>query len=155
MGIDEDLGLAYAKAQMAAQPALPEKGNLFISVKDADKPEAAALAAEFVELGFKIFATSGTAAAIKANGVPVTKLFKLTEGRPNVLDMIKNGEIQFIINTPSGKSPREDEIRIRSATVTGRIAIMTTMRAARASVNGIRSFQQKGICVKTVQEYHA
>ena len=155
MGIDEDLGLAYAKAQMAAQPALPEKGNVFISVKDADKPEAAALAVEFDQLGFKIFATSGTAAAIKAAGAPVTKLFKLTEGRPNVLDMIKNGEIQFIINTPSGKSPREDEVRIRSATVSSRIAIMTTMRAARASVNGIRSFQQKGITVKTIQEYHA
>lgn len=155
MGIDEDLGLAYAKAQMAAQPPLPDKGNLFISVKDSDKAEAAALAAEFVQLGFKIFATSGTAAAIKAQGVPVTKLFKLTEGRPNVLDMIKNGEIQFIINTPSGKSPREDEIRIRSATVSGRIAIMTTMRAARASLHGIRSFQQKGIEVKSVQEYHS
>jgi carbamoyl-phosphate synthase large subunit len=155
MGIDSDLGLAYAKAQMAAQPPLPASGNLFISVKDSDKPEAARLAREFSELGFKIFATSGTAAAIKEAGVPVTKLFKLTEGRPNVLDMIKNGEIQFIINTPSGKSPREDEIRIRSATVSGRIAIMTTLRAARASILGIRSVQQKGIAVKTIQEYHS
>ena len=154
MGIDADLGLAYAKAQMAAQPPLPKGGNLFISVKDSDKGTVAALAAEFAALGFKIHATAGTAKAIAAQGVKVTKLFKVSEGRPHVLDMIKNGEIHFIINTPSGKTPREDEVKIRSAAVANRIPIMTTLRAASASLLGIRSLQEHGVTVKTLQEYH-
>ncbi len=155
MGIDEDFGVAYAKSQMSAQPPLPEGGNLFISVKDSDKPAVAALAADFAESGFTLHATAGTAAAISAKGVPVKKLFKLTEGRPNVLDMIKNGEIAFIINTPSGKTPRQDEVKIRSAAVAYHIPIMTTLRAAEASLRGIRSIKKKGVGVKTLQEYHA
>ncbi len=155
MGIDADLGLAYAKSQMAAGSPLPQGGNLFISVKDADKMAAVALARDYVALGFQLYATSGTAVALTAAGVPVKKLFKLNEGRPNVLDMIKNGEISFIINTPSGKKPREDEVKIRGAAVTYRIPIMTTLSAAAASVNGIRSLQAKGLSVKPLQEYHA
>jgi carbamoyl-phosphate synthase large subunit len=155
MGIDADLGLAYAKSQMAAQPPLPKGGNLFISVKDADKNAVAGLAAEFAALGFKIFATTGTANAIAANGVEVTRLFKLNEGRPHVLDLIKNGDIHFIINTPSGKTPRQDEIKIRSAAVANRIPIMTTLSAASASLLGIRSMQERGLSVKALQEYHA
>ncbi len=154
MGIDADLGIAYAKAQMAAQPPLPLKGNLFISVKDSQKDEVATLAREFAELGFKIYATSGTAAAIAACGTPVTKLFKLAEGRPHVLDMIKNGEIDFIINTPAGKTPRQDEVKIRSTATAARIPIMTTLRGAKASLQGIRSLQKHGITVKPLQEYH-
>ena len=155
MGIDADLGLAYAKSQMAAGSPLPQGGNLFISVKDADKPEAVKLAGQFVELGFQLYATSGTYHALFTAGVPVKKLFKLTEGRPHVLDMIKNGEIAFIINTPSGKSPRRDEVIIRGAAVSHRIPIMTTLSAAAASVGGIRSVQAKGLSVKPLQEYHA
>ena len=155
MGIDADLGLAYAKSQMAAGSPLPLSGNLFISVKDADKPVAVGLARQYVELGFQLYATGGTAAAIEAAGVPVKKLFKLSEGRPHVLDMIKNGDIAFIINTPSGKQPRADEVRIRGAAVTYRVPIMTTLSAAAASVNGIRSLQGKGLSVKPLQEYHA
>ncbi len=155
MGIDADLGLAYAKAQMAAQPPLPLAGNVFISVKDSQKPEVAALAREIVALGFKIYATSGTADAIAATGTDVKRLFKLSEGRPHVLDMIKNGEIAFIINTPAGKTPRQDEVKIRTTAVAARIPIMTTLRAARASINGIRSLLQHGLHVKALQEYHA
>ena len=155
MGIDADLGIAYAKAQMAAQPPLPLSGNIFISVKDSQKPDVALLAKDFAAMGFKIYATAGTAAAIKKNGTPVKKLFKLAEGRPNVLDMIKNGEIDFIINTPAGKTPREDEVKIRSAAVAQRMPIMTTMRAAKASLQGIRSMQQHGFGVKSLQEFHA
>jgi carbamoyl-phosphate synthase large subunit len=140
---------------MAAQPPLPKGGNLFISVKDADKNAVAGLAAEFAALGFKIFATTGTANAIAANGVEVTRLFKLNEGRPHVLDLIKNGDIHFIINTPSGKTPRQDEIKIRSAAVANRIPIMTTLSAASASLLGIRSMQERGLSVKALQEYHA
>ena len=124
-------------------------------MKDSDKADAATLAKSFVELGFHLFATSGTAGALEAAGVPVKRLFKLAEGRPHVLDMIQNGEIAFIINTPSGKTPRQDEVRIRGAAVSHRIPIMTTLSAAAASIGGIRSLQAKGMSVRTLQEYHA
>ncbi len=155
MGIDVDLGLAFAKSQMAAGGPLPTKGNLFLSVKDSDKAQAAELANEYIALGFKIFATAGTHAAIAEAGGKAERINKLSEGRPHVLDMIKNGEIAFIINTPSGAAPRADEIRIRTAAVAHRVPIMTTLSAARASVGGIRSLQQHGLSVKTLQEYHA
>ncbi|HEY8650727.1 MAG TPA: carbamoyl-phosphate synthase large subunit, partial [Chthoniobacterales bacterium] len=100
MGIDADLGLAYAKSQMAAPPPLPKGGHVFISVKDTDKESVIPVAREFVKLGFGIISTSGTAEALRAASIPVTKVFKLREGRPNVLDRVKNGEINFIINTP-------------------------------------------------------
>ena len=155
MGVAENLGLAYAKAQMAAQPPLPAGGNVFISVVDRQKPKAAEIARRFAELGFTIYATSGTAAAIKEANVPVKKLFKLGEGRPNALDMIKNGELALIINTPSGKTAREDEIRIRSTASSARIPVMTTLRAARASAEGIQALRDHGLSVKTIQEFHA
>ena len=155
MGIDADLGLAYAKSQMAAPPALPKGGNVFISVKDSDKESVISVARDFVNLGFQVIATSGTRDALSAAGIPVTQVFKLREGRPNVLDRVKNGEIHFIINTPSGKIPREDEVRIRNASLAQKIPIMTTIRAAQASANGIRSLQRSALQVKTLQEYHA
>ncbi len=155
MGIDESMGLAFAKAQMAAQPALPTKGNVFISVADRQKTKITELAQGFTALGFTLFATSGTAAALKAAGIPVQKLFKLNEGRPNALDMIKNGELAMIINTPSGKVAREDEVKIRSTATANRIPIITTLRAATASLEGIRALREHGLSVKTLQEYHA
>jgi carbamoyl-phosphate synthase large subunit len=155
MGIDADLGLAYAKSQMAAPPPLPKSGNVFISVKDSDKQGVIPLAREFVELGFQIISTSGTWAALRDAGVPVTKVHKIREGRPNVLDLVTNRDIDFIINTPSGKIPREDEVRIRNASLAQKIPIMTTVRAAQASANGIRSLQRSKVRVKTLQEYHA
>ena len=155
MGIDPDLGIAYAKSQMSAQPPLPTKGNVFISVKDSDKPAAIEVAREFVELGFTVLATSGTAGLLKQSGVPVKTLLKIQEGRPNVLDLIKNGDIHFVLNTPSGQQPRRDETVIRSAAVAARVATMTTLRGARASVAAIRAIQQAGYGVKSLQEYHA
>src|SRR5213595_636285 len=103
MGMDVDLGLAYAKSQMAAPPPLPIGGNVFVSVKDSDKQAVVPVVREFVKLGFGIIATAGTFEVLKAAKLPVTKVFKLREGRPNVLDRVKNGDINFIINTPSGK----------------------------------------------------
>jgi len=154
MGIDADLGLAYAKSQMAAPPALPKGGNIFISVKDSDKESIIPLARDFVDLGFEVIATSGTWATLSSAGVPVTKVRKLQEARPNILDRIKNGEIHFIINSPSGKIPREHEITMRNASLAKKIPIMTTIRAAQASANGIRSLQRSSLKVKTLQEYH-
>jgi len=155
MGIDVDLGLAYAKSQMAAPPALPTGGNVFVSVKDSDKQAIISVAHEFVKLGFSIVSTSGTADALAAAGIPVTKVFKIREGRPNVLDRVQNGDISFIINTPSGKIPRQDEVRIRNAALRRKIPIMTTVRAALASANGIRSLQKNKVSVRSLQEYHA
>ena len=155
MGIADNLGLAYAKAQMAAQPALPTSGNIFISVADAEKKRVAEIARGFADLGFTLLATSGTAVSLENAGVPVKRLFKLSEGRPNALDMLKNGELAMIINTPSGKSAREDEVKIRSTASSARIPVMTTLRAARASLEGIRALREHGLSVKTIQEYHA
>jgi len=155
MGIDPDLGIAYAKSQLASAWPLPRSGNVFISVKDSDKPNVIEVARAYVQLGFGIVATSGTATHLSAAGLPVTKVFKIAEGRPNVRDFIKNGLIQFIINTPSGKIPRQDEVRIRSAALAEKIPIITTIRAAWASAGGIRSLQKGPITVKSLQEYHA
>ncbi|MFL6570040.1 MAG: carbamoyl-phosphate synthase large subunit, partial [Chthoniobacterales bacterium] len=155
MGIDADIGLAYAKAQMAAPPPLPRAGNVFISVKDADKELVVPLARAYTKLGFGIIATSGTAATLAGAGVEVTRVFKLREGRPHVIDRIKNSDVQLIINTPAGKIPREDEVKMRAAARSLKIPIITTMRAAHASVAGIASLQKKPVQVKTLQEYHA
>jgi carbamoyl-phosphate synthase large subunit len=154
MGIAQDLGLAYAKSQMAAQPPLPTGGNVFLSVKDADKINIVKLGKELVELGFTIYATSGTAAALIAAGLTVHRLFKLSEGRPHVIDMMKNDKIDLIINTPSGKTPRKDEVKIRSTAVERRIPILTTISGVQASIWAMRSIQTKGLTVKSLQEYH-
>jgi carbamoylphosphate synthase large subunit/REP element-mobilizing transposase RayT len=154
MGIDIDLGLAYAKSQMAAPPPLPKRGRVFVSVKDTDKEAIIPVAREFLKLGFEIVSTGGTAKALTEAKIKVTKVFKIHEGRPNVLDRIKNGDINFIINTPSGKIPREHEVVIRNAALSAKIPIMTTVRAALASANGIRSLQKRKIQVRSLQEYH-
>lgn len=153
MGIDADLGVAYAKSQMSAQPALPLHGNVFISVKDSDKSAVIEIARDFISLGFQVYATSGTEKILVENGVPVKTLLKIAEGRPNVLDLIKNGEIHFILNTPSGQQPRKDEVMIRSAAVAARVATMTTLRGARASIAAIQAIQRNGYGVKSLQEY--
>jgi carbamoyl-phosphate synthase large subunit len=155
MGIDASFELAYAKSQMAAPPPLPKSGNVFISVRDSDKPSVIPVAKKFAELGFRIFSTSGTWAALEAAGIDATKLNKLDKGRPNVLDLITNREIDFIINMPSGKNPRLDEVRIRNASLARKIPIMTTARAAMASAVAIKRLQQEKLQVKTLQEYHA
>ena len=155
MGLDSDFGRAYAKAQMAAAPSLPSGGNLFVSVKDSDKKAAVSIVRDFADLGFKIHATDGTASLLKEAGIKVNRLNKLAQGRPNVIDMIKNGQMQFIINTPSGKQPRQDEVIIRSTAVANRIPIMTTLRAATASVSAIQSIAKSPLKVKSLQEYHA
>ena len=155
MGIDDDFGLAYAKTQMAAMPPLPLKGNVFISVRDADKPAIIELARGLQELGFWVYSTSGTASALEAAGVPVVRLFKLNEGRPNVLDMLKNGEIALIINTPSGHVARQDEVRIRTTALYQRVPVMTTLAAAQATLRALRSLKTKTLGVKSLQEYHA
>jgi len=153
MGIDADLGIAYAKSQMAANSPLPTGGNVFLSVSNAHKPNAAKVAREFVELGFNLVATSGTADVLEAAGLKVRRVLKLSEGRPNAVDLLKNREIQLVINTPSGQTPREDEIKIRTTAVYTGTPIMTTLSGAAAAALGIAALKRSGYGVKTLQEY--
>ncbi len=154
MGLDADLGIAYAKSQMAAGAPLPLSGKVFISVSDADKAFVAEVAREFVELGFELVATGGTATVIEQAGLPVQRIHKLLEGRPNALDLLKNRALQLVINTPSGATPRADEVKIRTTAVYTGTPIMTTLSGARATVLGIAALKRSGYSVKTLQEYH-
>jgi carbamoyl-phosphate synthase large subunit len=154
MGIDPDLGIAYAKSQMASGGPLPLSGKVFISVSDAHKREAVPLAREFAELGFELVSTSGTATVLEKAGLKVQRIFKLQEGRPNALDLLKNRDIQLVINTPSGQSPRADEVRIRTTAVYTNTPIMTTLSGARAAALGIAALKKQGYAVQTLQEYH-
>jgi len=156
MGIDADFGLAFAKSQMAAGGTLPTQGNVFISVKETDRPNVVRLARGYAELGFTIFATSGTGSEISAAGIEVNILPKLASGqRPNVIDLMKNEDMALIINTPSGKNPRADEVKIRTAAMQNRIPIMTTLRGADAALRAIKSLQGSKVEVRALQEYHS
>jgi len=153
MGIDCDFGSAYIKSQIAAGQKIPLKGNVFISVRDKDKRSMVMIARQLHELGFNIFATEGTAGALQRNGIPATTLAKIAEGRPNVLDLMKDGKIQMVINTPSGRTPRQDEVKIRSHVVLYNIPYTTTISGAQATVNGISTLSKKGLSVRSLQEY--
>lgn len=156
MGIDPDLGLAFAKSQMAAGGALPTGGNVFISVKESDKPNVVKLAKGYADLGFSLFATPGTGQVIKDAGIEVNILAKLASGmRPNVIDLMKDKEMALVINTPSGKNPREDEVKIRTAAMSNRIPIMTTIRGADAALKAIKSLQRNDVQVRALQKYHS
>jgi carbamoyl-phosphate synthase large subunit len=154
MGISPDFGIAFGKTQMAAGASLPESGNVFLSVRDEDKPEAIELAKSLVQLGFKIFCTSGTAKLLGEAGVEVNELLKLSEGRPNVLDLILNGELALVINTPAGPVARKDEKKIRTNALYHKVPVLTTMAAAKASVRAIASIREQGIGVQALQDYH-
>ena len=154
MGLDADLGIAYAKSQMAAGGPLPMNGRVFISVSDAHKKEVASVAKLFADLGFELIATAGTAAVLEKAGLKVQRIFKLTEGRPNTVDLLKNREIQLVINTPAGQIPREDEMKIRTTAVYTGTPIMTTLSGAKAAALGISALKKSGYGVKSLQEYH-
>jgi carbamoyl-phosphate synthase large subunit len=154
MGLDADLGIAYAKSQMAANSSLPLSGKVFISVSDAHKKQVAAVAKRFADLGFELAATSGTANVLEEAGLKVQRILKLLEGRPNVIDLLKNNEIQLVINTPSGAVPREDGIKIRTTAIYTGTPIMTTVSGAKAAALGIAALKKSGYGVKTLQEYH-
>ena len=153
MGIDANLGTAYAKSQIAAGGPLPLDGCVFISVSDTHKSEAIDLAKRFIDLGFKIISTSGTATALKNAGLKVEVIHKLSEGRPNTIDLLKNSAIQLVINTPSGQIPREDEIKIRTTAVYTNTPIITTIGSAKAALDGIAALKENGYGVKPLQEF--
>jgi carbamoyl-phosphate synthase large subunit len=156
MGIDPDHAMAFAKSQMAAGNSLPLKGRIFISVSDRQKNRIGAIAKEYHELGFTLVATEGTRKAILETGTPCELVHKIAEGRrPNILDMMKNGEIAMIINTPSEQITRKDEVIIRSTSVSTRTPIQTTLRGARAAAHAIGSLQKNKLEVRPLQEYHS
>ncbi len=155
MGVAASFGEAFAKAQLSAGQVLPTGGTIFISVNDHDKPAAMQLARRYVQLGFKIVATGGTASVLESAGVSVERVFKVEEGRPNVVDLIKGDRIQLIVNTPRGQDTIFDEKAIRRAAVLARIPTITTIAAAQAAVEGIAAMQRHHTTVYALQELHA
>ena len=154
MGIDMDFGLAFAKSQIGAGARIPLKGKVFISVMNKDKRSIVFVAKKLIDIGFELVATKGTAKVLANNGIPVQTVFKVGEGRPDIVDQLKNGEIHLVINTPNGKKPKMDEVAIRTQSVAHNIPCITTLSGAEAVVNGIESLLKKGMLVKSIQEYH-
>jgi carbamoyl-phosphate synthase large subunit len=155
MGVANNFGEAFAKAQLSAGQKLPTSGNVFLSVRDRDKAAILPIARQFVELGFKLVATHGTADILEKSGFAVERVFKVKEGRPNVVDLIKGERVQLIINTPHGQDTFFDDKAIRRVAVTQRIPTITTISAARAAAEGIASLQQQEISVNALQHLHA
>jgi carbamoyl-phosphate synthase large subunit len=155
MGVADNFGEAFAKAQIAAGQVLPVQGTIFLSVNDRDKEGVVALARTFVEMGFHLVATHGTAEALEAAGLQPERVYKVKEGRPNVVDLIKGDRIQLIVNTPRGQETFFDEKAIRRAAVLARIPTITTLAAARAAAEGIAALQGGTLSVFALQELHA
>jgi carbamoyl-phosphate synthase large subunit len=154
MGIADSFGMAYAKAQQAADGALPMEGAVFITVNDHDKVTVVPIARRLHELGFKIFATEGTARHIRVRGIPAERVLKVYEGRPNVVDLLVSGQIQLLINTPLGKLTQRDDYLIRAAALAHRIPYTTTMSAASAACDAIVSLRSRERDVRSLQEWH-
>ncbi|MBI4431246.1 MAG: carbamoyl-phosphate synthase large subunit [Candidatus Omnitrophica bacterium] len=155
MGIDSNFGQAFYKSQDSAWCRLPDKGTVFMSVKDADKPKIVPIAKGLAELGFDLVATEGTAAHLKSQGIPVNSVKKIAEGRPNIADLLKSGTVKLLIVTPVGKGPALDEAKIRSLAVMHEIPSLTTINAAKAALSGMRAYREKGVTVRALQDYHA
>lgn len=155
MGIDVDFGRAFAKAELAASQDLPRTGTVFVSMNDRDKPAIIPVVQELVNLGFQIVATAGTRNILQENNLPVTRIFKVHEGRPHILDAIKNREIQLILNTPAGELAQEDDRAIRRTALSYKIPTITTVAGARATAAALRALQETPLEVKAIQDYHA
>jgi carbamoyl-phosphate synthase large subunit len=153
MGISDSFGSAFAKSQLAASNGLPLGGVVLITVIDSDKPTVTPVARRFHEMGFEIMATAGTAAYLKARGIPSTRVLKIHEGRPNCLDMIVNRDTQLLINTPMGKHAQLDDYQLRQAAIVNRVSYTTTMSAANAACDAILSLRSRGPRVRSLQEW--
>ncbi|MEW5975608.1 MAG: carbamoyl-phosphate synthase large subunit [Acidobacteriota bacterium] len=154
MGASDNFGQAFAKAQMSAGVMLPRSGTAFISVNQHDKKNVIRIAQRLHDLGFKLIATRGTSAALKEHGIPVEVVYKVNEGRPNIVDLIKSGKVDLILNTPLGKDSFFDERAIRRAAMHYRIPCITTLSGGAATASGIAALQQNRIDPRAIQEYH-
>jgi carbamoyl-phosphate synthase large subunit len=154
MGIDDTFPLAFAKSQMAANSALPgpNAGKVFLSIANREKTNVAPLARTLSQLGYELCATRGTARRLEAEGIPVTIVPKLQEGRPNLIDMMKNKEVSLVINTPSGKGSRTDEGRIRAEACASGVTCITTVQAAAAAVEACEAIQKRDWTVCALQD---
>ncbi len=155
MGVADNFGEAFAKAQLSAGLRLPTAGSVFFSVNDRDKPQLVGLARQYVDLGFQLVATEGTADVLQGAGLAVERVYKVKEGRPNVVDLMKGERIQLIVNTPYGADTFFDEKAIRRSAVLGRIPMITTVAAARAAAEGIAALQRKRLNVFALQHLHS
>ncbi len=155
MGIAESFGLAFAKAQLAAENALPRGGAIFVTVNDRDKVAVAPLVKRFHAMGFRVIATSGTAKFLETQGIPAEKVFKVHEGRPHALDLIVNREVVLLINTPLGKYAQRDDYSIRQAAIANRVAYTTTLSAASAACDAIEALATAQPTVRPLQDWHA
>jgi carbamoyl-phosphate synthase large subunit len=154
MGIDSDFGLAYAKAQAASNNKIPKSGKIFISVKDKDKPHTFIIAKKLSEMGFQIVATRGTAKYLSDSGIHVDIINKVMEGRPHVVDLIKNREIDFIINTVTGAQAQKDSLSIRRSALQYNIPYTTTISGAKAAAKAMEMLLKKELSIKSIQEYN-
>ena len=154
MGIDEDFGLAYGKSQIACGNGIPLSGKIFISLKDKDKPASVPIAKKLLDLGLSLIATRGTAGYLRDHGLDVEVINKVAEGRPHIVDLIKNSEIHFVINTVSGALAQKDSFSIRQSALQYKVPFTTTMSGARAVVNAIEMLKKKKVHIKSIQEYH-
>ena len=155
MGLDRDFGTAFAKSQLAAGVALPTSGTVFLSVKDIDKPAAVGLGRDLVALGFALIASRGTAAALAEAGIPVETVNKVHEGRPHIVDLIKNGAIQLLINTSYGQQAIKDSFSLRREALMTKLPYYTTVAGARSLVEGLRRLRQGELTVAPLQSYVA
>jgi carbamoyl-phosphate synthase large subunit len=155
MGISDSFGSAFGKAQLAADNVLPTDGAIFITVNDSDKRTVTPIARRFQEMGFRLFATSGTAKHLRGRGIPVETVLKIHQGRPNGVDMMLNGDVQLLINTPLGKESQRDDYTMRQAAIATRVAYTTTLSAANAACDAILSLRSRAPSVLSLQEWHA
>jgi carbamoyl-phosphate synthase large subunit len=154
MGIDEDFGLAYGKSQTASGNRIPDSGKIFISLKDKDKPASVAIVRKLFDIGLSVIATRGTARYLKDNGLDVEVVNKVAEGRPHIVDLIKNKEIHFVINTVSGAQAQKDSFSIRESALQYKVPFTTTMSGAFAVVTAIEMLKKERVHIKSIQEYH-
>jgi carbamoyl-phosphate synthase large subunit len=154
IGLDRDYAIAFAKSQLGAGAKVPVEGTAFISVKDADKPRLLPAARELAALGFRIVATGGTQRYLAAEGVPCEKVNKVLEGRPHIVDILKNGGVQLVFNTTEGASAMEDSKSIRQAALLARIPYYTTLPGCLAAVRGIAAMKSGALTVRPLQDYH-
>jgi len=155
MGFADSFGMAFAKAQIAADGSLPLEGSVFVTVNDSDKPTVLPIVRRFHELGFRILATEGTERYLRARGIPAERVAKVHEGRPNAIDLLVSGEIQLLINTPLGKFTQQDDYAIRRAALVHRVPYTTTMSAASAACDAIIALRSRRGSVRSLQEWHA
>jgi carbamoyl-phosphate synthase large subunit len=155
MGIDRTFGLAFAKSQLAVNWQFPSEGKVFISVNDTDKAAVLEIARRLRALGFELMATRGTAAVLSDGGLQVEMVYKVNEGRPNIVDHVKNNEIALIINTPLGKTSAFDEVAIRRTAVDCRTPYVTTIAGAQATISALEALTSRGLTVRCLQEYNA